>query len=157
MADILAGGQQETPTPPAPVATGTDIPGAVASGRGSWLGPTEHQNRAMACFVECVVEKLNPTLNAITEPRSGEAEYNVLLGTSMSGIIHEDIAKVLRIAERHGGRAFISRAETAEPFSKDRPLAIVWPGRRPDGPDPEHEHDRQAAQGRRKPRSGADR
>lgn len=87
---------------------------------------TEQQSRALACFVSCVVEDLNPSLQANSQPHNGEAEYVVLLGRrGVAGLIHEDLEAVLRIATEHGG------------------------------PDPEGEHDAQAAKGRAKPRASA--
>lgn len=111
--------------------------------------PTDRQNAALAAFVACVVAKLNPTLNAHTTPVNGGCEYDVLIGGTGVGVLHEQIETVLAIAKEHGGRAFISRRRDDE---DDRPLCIVWPGRAPSGPDPEGEHDAQVAAGRRKPR-----
>lgn len=110
--------------------------------------PTEQQNAALATFVACVVEGLNPTLTAHTKPVNGEAEYDVLIGgRGLQGVIHEDIETVLHIATEHGGRAFIHHADKLG----EGCLCIVWPGRRPDGPDPAGEHAAQAESGRRKP------
>lgn len=115
---------------------------------------TPHQNAALAAFVECVVAKLSPTLNAHTHPRNGDAEYEILIGGG-GGVIHEAIEEVLAIAKRNGGRAFVA-PDDAEDLRHGR-LCIVWPGRQPDGPDPQGEHDAQVAKGRRAPRSAKQR
>lgn len=126
------------------------------------MTPTEQQNAALAVFVECVVEGLNPSLHAHTQPRGGAAAYDVLIGRSdNNGIIHEQIVTVLRIAESHGARAFIHHAQEmcsnclTRMGTGESCLSIVWPGPSPDGPDPEGVHDDQAKAGRRKPRQEA--
>lgn len=126
------------------------------------MTPTEQQNAALAVFVECVVAGLNPSLHAHTQPRSGAATYDVLIGRSGdAGIIHEDIKTVLRIASDHGARAFIHHAQEmcsnclTRMGTGESCLSIVWPGPTPDGPDPEGVHDAQAKSGRRKPRESA--
>lgn len=111
------------------------------------MTPTERQNAALATFVECVVAKLNPSLSAHTQPANGAAEYDVVIGGQGRGVLHEDLATVLRIATDHGGRAFVSFEGDS-----DRPLSIVWPlPKRAPGPDPEGDAEQQVKAGRRKP------
>jgi hypothetical protein len=122
--------------------------------------PTEQQNQALRAFVACTVAGLNPSLHAYTKPHNGAGEYEIIIGgRGMAGIIHEDIEAILRIATEYGGRAFFHVEDRTPGFltegvSRDG-LCIVWPGRPPSGPDPEGEHDAQAAQGRRKARAEA--
>lgn len=87
---------------------------------------TDQQQAALGAFVALVVADLNPTLRAITMPVNGEAEYEIVVnGRGMSGVRHDEIYNVLRIAEDHGGRAFVHHADQP----REGCLCIVWGGR----------------------------
>ncbi len=103
---------------------------------------------AVAAFTECAAAQLNPTLQAHTLPVNGDAEYDVIIGgRGLQGVLHEEIAAVLAIAERHGGRAFVHHAEK----SGEGCLCIVWPrAERTSGPDPAGEHEAQVKAGRKR-------
>lgn len=84
---------------------------------------------AAHAFSACVDARLNPSLICERVPYDGEpdhAEYNVTLGGRGSvGVLHEDFAALLIIANDHGARLFLDR---------DGVLALVWPRDDPLGP-----------------------
>lgn len=93
---------------------------------------TDHQSAALAAFVECVVGHLNPSLRAFTKPANGGCEYEIVIGGTGRGILHEQIEEVLRIATKHGAHAFISHTHDEDVY--DRPLCLIWPDKKVPGP-----------------------
>lgn len=102
--------------------------------------------RAFMAFREVLETGMNPELLSTVQQgndwRKGEYDL-VIRGSSMYGVIHEEISSLLQIAEKHGGRLWLDRQGST--------LAILFPYERPAGPG---EDESPSEETRRKSRGG---
>lgn len=89
-------------------------------------------DRAYAAFRDALLAGVQPCLDSSIQDGNNwrEGEFDVLIrGSSVYGVLHEEIQKLLDIAERHGGRLWFDR--------NHQTLAILFPYEHPPGPDGE--------------------
>jgi hypothetical protein len=104
-------------------------------------------SRAFAAFESCIAAGLQPILTSEVQDGGNwrEGEFDIALPMSYHGLLHEQIAEAVRIAESHGGRLWLG-----EP---DNRLSILFPYERALGPgEPEDESPAQTR--RRESRGG---
>jgi hypothetical protein len=83
-----------------------------------------------ACYVDLIEARLQPVLttSVMTGADWAKGEADITIDGKGFGLLHEQIATVIEIAERHGGRAFID--------PNDGRLSIVWPSTLVPDPEP---------------------
>lgn len=89
-------------------------------------------DRAYAAFKDVLDAGMQAELTAANTPETNwrDGEYDVVVrGGGWAGILHEEIASALKIAEKHGGSLFLSAREGPGQ------LAILFPIERAPGPD----------------------
>lgn len=99
-------------------------------------GVSTNLDRAVAVTRALLEAGLQPTLNANVQSGNNwrEGEYDVVIeGSSLYGVIHEEIVAALAIAEEHGGRLWLS----SRAIGGDGKLAILFDYKHPPGPIPE--------------------
>lgn len=93
---------------------------------------SERIARVYAAFLDTLRAGFQPAMTASIQSGNDwrRGEYDLLVGgQSDYGVIHEEIVKLVEIAERHGGRVWLQRRD------KDALLAILFPYERTPGPD----------------------
>jgi hypothetical protein len=106
---------------------------------------------AYACFREVTALGLEARLTTEVEagihtgwrPNFRDGEFDVVVETPpMAGVLHEDIAALLSIAERHGARVWLGKP--------DGKLSILFPIQRVPGPGEEEPEARPKTKRQRK-------